>query len=533
VQIVAPTAAIPDLFVSSLGTLTVNANVSGVVVGLEGSTVQLAGGAQVTATGANGLIDIVATGIGTNDLSGGSLSSSNFVQIEGDGTFTLGNVTAPTLSLVEGSTAAATVFQQGSGAIKAGVFGSLLADAGSSVQFLNAANEIGSLSLEASGDVKIASKVDLDVFLAHGANVQLQGANVFGMETQITATAGNVAISGTGPGSVIDLSVGTVSAPGNFSVTNAGDVTLGNVNAGTMNAAIAGSLQQDIFGSTVFVGDVALSVGGSVDLVGNMGYVTGSAGGSIAIDGLAGVGAAGLSSGGDISLSSQGPLAALVGGQFLAALVPTSPGDLDLIGNVTAAGTVMLASPNSVVVQDTSTVSGSSLQMNAPTTSVFGTLKPGGNGGIGAANVSGDLFIGGAGTVQMDVASLASFDTLNVTGVATTDSVAALKLVDLTGGTATGSFTPTSLGSGSSLTFGLPATNWSVTGTQPYLVTIGAVLPPPPPPVTETLPTEEVVNQVTTFATLFLQEAQAQQEEEAKENAIGKDDIVITETACK
>jgi hypothetical protein len=229
-----------------------------------------------------------------------------------------------------------------------------------------------------------------------------------------------------------------------------------------------------------------------------------------------------------------GPAAAAGPAQFLAALVPTSPGDLDLIGSVTAAGTVTLISANSVVVQDTSTVSGTSLQMNAPLTSVHGTLKPGGNGGIGSATATGDLFIGSTGSVQMDVASLTSFDTLNVTGVATTASAASLQFVDLTGGTATGSFTPTSLGSGSSLTFGLPAANWSVSGTQPYLVTIGALPPPPPPPVTpDPLPFEEVINQVTTFATLFLQEAQAQQEDEAKENQIGKDDIVITETARK
>ncbi len=544
VQVVAPTVANPDLFISSLGNLTANANVSGVFVALEGSTVQLAGGTQVTATGANGLIDIIATGVGTNNLSGGSLSSGSFIQIEGDGTFVLGNVTAQALSLVEGATAAPTVFQQGAGAIKASVFGSLDTDAGSSVQFLNAGNEIGSLSLSVAGELKVASSINLDVGFASGTNVQLKGANVFvGVESAVNAT-GNVDISGTGSGSTIDATGGFISAGGNVGFGNAGDVILGGVSTNTLTANIAGSLSQDPFTFPPTLdapGGITLNVGGSVDLAGNLGYVTGSAGGSIIMAGVNGVGAAGLSAGSDIELSSQGPAAAaLVGGQFLAALVPTSPGDLDLVGNVTAAGTVTLISPDSVVVQDTSTVSGTSLQMNAPLTSVHGTLKPGGNGGIGSANVAGDLFIGGTGSVQIDVASLTSFDTLNVTGVATTAAAASLQLVDLTGGTATGSFTPTSLGAGSSLTFGLPAANWSASATQPYVVTIGAVVPPPPPPppapapvAPEPLPTEEVVNQVTTFATLFLQEAQAQQEEEAKENEIGKDDIVITETACK
>lgn len=537
VQIVAPTAAVPDLFISSLGTLTVNANVSGALVALEGSTVQLAGGAAVSSTGSGNGIDIVATGVGTNDLSGGSLTSAGFLQIEGDGTFILGNVTAPFLSLVEGATAAPTVFQQGAGAIKASVFGSLDTDAGSSVQFLNAGNQIGSLSLSATGDVKVASSITLDVGFASGTNVQLKGANVFvGVESAVTAV-GNVDISGTGAGSTIDTTGGFISAGGNVGFANAGDVVLGGVSTNTLSANIAGSLSQDPFTFPPFLdapGGITLNVGGSVDLGGNLGHVTGSAGGGITLAGASGVGAAGLGSGGDIELSSIVPVAAAGPAQFVAALVPTSPGDLDLIGSVTAIGTVTLISANNVVVQDTSTVSGTSLQMNAPLTSVFGTLKPGGSGGIGSATATGDLFIGSTGSVQMDVASLTSFDTLNVTGAATTTSTAALQFVDGTGGTSTGSFTPTSLGGGSSLSFKLPSTNWSVSGTQPYVVTIG--LPPPPPapaPIAEPLPLEEVINQVTTFATLFLQEAQAQQEEEAKDNAIGKDDIVITETACK
>ncbi|NNU44928.1 two-partner secretion domain-containing protein [Ramlibacter montanisoli] len=247
VQVVSPTIAVPDVFISSLGTLTVNAKVTGGLVSLEGSTVQLAGGAQVVSTGGLGGVDIIATGAGTNNLSGGSLASDNFVQIEGDGTFVLGNVTAPFLSLVEGATAAPTVFQQGAGAIKASVFGSLDTDAGSSVQFLNAGNEIASLSLSATGDVKIASSITLDVGFASGTNVQLKGANVFvGVESAVTAV-GNVDISGTGAGSTIDTTGGFISAGGNVGFTNAGDVVLGGVSTNTLSASIAGSLSQDPF----------------------------------------------------------------------------------------------------------------------------------------------------------------------------------------------------------------------------------------------------------------------------------------------
>jgi hypothetical protein len=38
---------------------------------------------------------------------------------------------------------------------------------------------------------------------------------------------------------------------------------------------------------------------------------------------------------------------------------------------------------------------------------------------------------------------------------------------------------------------------------------------------------------MTTFAQLFVQEAQEQQQEEKKDTKIGRDDIVLTDNACK
>jgi filamentous hemagglutinin family protein len=44
---------------------------------------------------------------------------------------------------------------------------------------------------------------------------------------------------------------------------------------------------------------------------------------------------------------------------------------------------------------------------------------------------------------------------------------------------------------------------------------------------------QQVSNQVVSFANLFVQEAQAQQRQDKKENQVGQDDIVITDTSCK
>jgi hypothetical protein len=44
---------------------------------------------------------------------------------------------------------------------------------------------------------------------------------------------------------------------------------------------------------------------------------------------------------------------------------------------------------------------------------------------------------------------------------------------------------------------------------------------------------QQVLNQVVTFATLFIQEAQAQADQDKKKSDFGKDDIVLTDTQCK
>jgi hypothetical protein len=62
------------------------------------------------------------------------------------------------------------------------------------------------------------------------------------------------------------------------------------------------------------------------------------------------------------------------------------------------------------------------------------------------------------------------------------------------------------------------------------MVALVRLPPPPPPPPPPT--TGQVNNQVVTFAQLFVQEALRQQDD-SKDKDIGRDDIVVTDTACK
>lgn len=166
----------------------------------------------------------------------------------------------------------------------------------------------------------------------------------------------------------------------------------------------------------------------------------------------------------------------------------------------------------------------------------FGAISPAGVGSAGTLMLDASLLMRGGSTYAADILDGSTHDTLQVTGsVATGGNV----LVNfLPGASFPVGQTFTILQSGSLDASTLPAVSQPalapvVSGNNLLLAAVAPFPVIPSAPITEPLPTEEVTNQVTTFATLFLQEAQAQQEEEAKDNAIGKDDIVITETACK
>jgi hypothetical protein len=299
---------------------------------------------------------------------------------------------------------------------------------------------------------------------------------------------------------------------------------LGTVDAARLTAKLAGSLTQDTsWSSGIWVGGVTANVKGSINLGGgvettnSLGYVSGTAGGSIVMNGAQGVAAGGLSAGGDISVIGGEP-PRLLATQALATF--TLSGGLDVIGNVTAGGKATLASDMGVTIQDTSTVTASTIALQTPQTLVYGTLQPGGAGGIGSVTASGGVQFAGSGSMQLDVASLSSFDTLNAAGDLLSDATSGIKVVDLTGGQLSGSFTPVSGGSASSLGFFLPA-SWTVSPSSPYVINAASTAP--------TGAQQQVLGEVVTFASLFLAEAERQEDEQA----IGKDDIVFTDTACR
>lgn len=530
---VPPPAPTPVLSITSAQALAINQDVNGVQVSLSGTTVNVAAGKQITATTGNASLSITATGSGANNLGDASLYSDGSVTLTMGGTTTLGNVTAQALGL-NGGTSASQYLQKSGTAIQAGSLELDITTAGSSVELLNGGNTIDSVSGEVAGTLRVASLGDMDIGSIMAENVKLMAANIYGYDSSIEAT-GYVELKGTSSSSVIDVSGTDIDAGGNLGISTASDVVLGNVDAGSLSVDISGNLSQDGWSgdASIQVGGTTLNVGGTVNLADSsdneLGYVSGTVGGSATLHGVSGVAAAGLSSGGDINL---------VGTQSILtfSVAPSDPNDLDLIGNVTAAGAVNLSSDTQVLVQGTSTVSGTSINFDTPMTSVYGKLLPGGAGGIGAVTATGDLQFLQGGTMEMDVASLTSFDTLQVAGMAMTDSASAVMVKDLSGGTLSGSFQPTTLGGSSILSFALPQ-GWTVSSGQPYVITAAPapapVASPSPAPAPGTPQVEEAKqetnNTLTTFLDLFEQEVERQEDDKDR---IGKDDIVVTDTAC-
>lgn len=458
-----------DLAISSLGQLNVNADVNGMQVALTGSTVQAANGVQIRALGGSAGLNVTATGTGASNLGGATLYSEATTTLTMGGTTTLGNITTQDLYL-NGGDGASEYKQAADKAIQANRLEMDITTSGSKVDLLNSGNEINEVAGQIAGTARIATLGDMTLGSLQAENLKLMAANLRAASDTYVDVDGNTEIKVTG------------------------DVDLSNTDN-------------------------------------ELGYVHGTIGGNATLHGVAGVAAAGLSAGGDITLVGVEPILTLV--------PPTEPTDLDVQGNVTAAGSVTLSSSTQILVQAGAEVSGTTLQLDAPLTSVYGKLLPGGRGGIGSVTATGDLAFLEGGTMEMDVASTSSFDTLYVMGAATTDSASAIHVKDLTGNTLAGSFRPTTLGPGSSLAFSLP-TAWSVSAGQPYEIT-AAVAPtpvasPPPPPAAPPPGTpvveeakQETNNTLTTFLELFEQEVARQEDDKDR---IGKDDIVLTDTAC-
>lgn len=532
----APTLA-PALTITSAGKLTVNEDIAGADIRLQGTTVDLASGKSIVATsGGVGGLQIDATGDGVNNLSGGLLQSDGYLDIGGNGSFVLGDVRAQYLNLYGGSAATPTTFTQGGGTIVAdSVYASLDSASGSLLDLSSAGNEIGSLSAYVAGDVHVASRIALDVSYVDGANVTLKADGISsGVESGLYAT-GNLNLYGTSSAtSDINLTGAYVYAGGNFNLANARDAVLGYTEAGSITANLSGSLSQDSFAGVSAMNGVTATVGGDITLLtdasggyfNDLGYVAGSAGGSVRMSGVRGVAAPGLSAATDVELSAfvQPPVLGLAA---------TSAGDLDVIGNVFAGNRVALTSGSAVVIQAGAAVSAPTLEFNAPLTTVHGKVKPGGVGGIGTARATGTLHFAGAGTAELDVVSLTSFDQLIAGGNLITDATTSLAMNDLSGGTLAGSFQPVSAGSGSAPSYTLPAA-WSASATNPFVIIAGPVPAPGPAPAPVPAPAAgpitseqaaalQTISQVVEFARQF----------EDKNEEVGKDNIVVTDASCK
>lgn len=530
-----PSPAPPrTLSITSQQALTVDADVNGVQVSLGGDTVQAANGVEISALSGSALLSVSASGNGANNLGGATLTSDAYTSLSMGGTTTLGNIETVSLAL-NGSESASQYQQQAGTSIQAGYLGLDVSTSGSNVELLNAGNVIDTVDGEVSGTMRIASQGDMSIGALAAENVKLMAANLYSDSDSSIDATGYVELKGTSSSSVIDVRGTYITAGGQVSLSNAGDAVLGSVFADTLSADLAGSLTQDAMGGDVWIQiatGTTLNVTGAVDLAessnNRLGYVSGTVGGNVDLSGVSGVAAAGLSSGGNIAIVGRPNIMSLV--------PPPEPSDLDLIGNVTASGSVTLTSDTQILVQATSAVSGASLMLDAPVTSVYGKLLPGGAGGIGAVNVNGDISFLQGGTMEMDVASTSSFDTLYVMGAATTDSASAILVKDLTGNTLAGSFQPTTLGPGSALAFALPSA-WTVSSGQPYVITAAVAPTPvaaPPAPAPASTPQveeakQESNNTLTTFLDLFNEEVERQ---EGDKDRIGKDDIVVTDTAC-
>lgn len=175
----------------------------------------------------------------------------------------------------------------------------------------------------------------------------------------------------------------------------------------------------------------------------------------------------------------------------------------------------------------------------------FGTIAPGGVGSVGTLTVDANLVMEAGSTYAADVLNATSHDVLKVEGLATTGGSFAVNylsgatfsagqvfsMLQASGVTATTLPTVDK----TELTATATTTELQLLAMAPFPTPIPAPAPAPAvePTTTEEQAAEVVTNQVTQFAQLFLQEALQQLEEDKKETQIGKDDIVVTETACK
>jgi hypothetical protein len=161
----------------------------------------------------------------------------------------------------------------------------------------------------------------------------------------------------------------------------------------------------------------------------------------------------------------------------------------------------------------------------------FAVIAPGGIGPVGTLTITGNLVMAPGSALAVDLGAPGAPGTAGTSDLLVVDGNAT------TGGTVVAS--AASFDKGDMFTVmqaisfdgNMPAVNLpQLTPTFgprsiDFSLVANALYPP--------LQTPEVNGQVVIFSQLFLQESERQQQQDKKENQIGKDDIVVTDTACK
>jgi filamentous hemagglutinin family protein len=208
-------------------------------------------------------------------------------------------------------------------------------------------------------------------------------------------------------------------------------------------------------------------------------------------------------------------------------------------GPVLMAATTTVPAPGAFTNESTGALTGTgviSVDGGTGTIDNFGLIDPAGLGGIGTLTIEGNLVMADSSTMAVDIASPASHDLLVVTGTASTGGKYAASYAAGTAFPAGTSFKVLKAGTLDSTT--APASSSAELAVAPsgndLLLTAVADYPvpaPAPAPVpgvitSEQLATQQTASQVVEFVQQFLD-----REEESRE--AGKDDIVLTDTACK
>jgi filamentous hemagglutinin family protein len=171
----------------------------------------------------------------------------------------------------------------------------------------------------------------------------------------------------------------------------------------------------------------------------------------------------------------------------------------------------------------------------------FGTIAPAGVGTIGTLTLNANLVMESGSTLAADLLNTSSYDNLVVTGSTTSGGGVAVNYLTGAAFSAGDRFRvvqSASLDATTLPTVSQPQLLSQANGSDLLLVAISGYPPPPPPPPAPPAPVappdqvnaqQQTNNQVVTFAELFVQMAEQQQDDK---KGIGKDDIVVTDTAC-